>query len=111
MAGQYNIVRRKGDTFNLSMTVETSGVAWNFTSYTAKFQVRRSSQSATTLLSLTDTDGITLDSSGNVTITASSADMDLPVGRWVYDFEVTSSGGEKTTLLAGRFIVEAEVTY
>jgi hypothetical protein len=34
----------------------------------------------------------------------------IPAGRWVYDIELTSVGGEVTRILEGRFIVTAEVT-
>jgi hypothetical protein len=35
---------------------------------------------------------------------------DVPAGRWVYDIELTSSGGQVTRILEGRFIVTAQVT-
>lgn len=111
MAGSHNIVVTKGDTFNFNFRVETDGVAWDLSTYTAKMQVRRSSTDTTKLLDLATGSGITMTSAGHVNVVASSATMsELPTGRWLYDFEVTSSGSEKTTLLAGRFIVKAEVT-
>jgi len=71
-------------------------------------QVRRSTNSSTTLLSLTSA---TMTSVGTVAVTVSAATMnDVPAGRWVYDIELTSSGGEVTRYLEGRFIVKAQVT-
>lgn len=110
MAGKYNIVAKKGDTFNLNFTVQTDGTPWNLSTYTAKFQVRQSSASAEPMLDLATSSGITMNSSGEVSVTATSTQMDLQTGRWVYDFEVTSAGNETTTLLEGRFIVEPEVS-
>jgi hypothetical protein len=112
MSGKYNIVAEQGATFNLNFTVQTDGVPWDFTGYTAAMQVRRSTSSATTLLNLSSTNGdITMNSSGEVSVTVSATEMtSLPSGRWVYDIEFTSPSDEVTRLLEGRFIVSAEVT-
>jgi len=108
MSGKYNIVADQGATFNLNFTIATDGVALNLTGYTFAMQVRRSSNSSTTLLSLTSA---TMTSVGTVAVTVSAATMnDVPAGRWVYDIELTSSGGEVTRYLEGRFIVKAQVT-
>ena len=111
MAGRHNIVATKGDTFTFNCTVATDGVNWDFTSYTARFTVRKSSASADTLIAASTDSEITLTSAGHISITVPSANMVVPTGRWVYDLEVTTAGGESTTLLSGRFIVEAEVSY
>lgn len=111
MAGNYTIVTTQGDTWKFNATVETDGVAWNFTGYTAKMQVKESSSALNTYLDLATGDEITLNSSGKISITVSAAVMaTVPPGRWVYDLEVTSSGGEKTTLLEGNFVVSPQVT-
>lgn len=112
MAGKYNTVAEQGATYNLNFTVATDGVAWDLTSYSAQMQVRRSANDANTLLDLSDTAGdITMNSSGEVAVTVSASDTNtLPVGRWFYDFELTSAGNEVTRLLEGRFIVSGQVT-
>lgn len=110
MAGSHALVRTKGDTFNLNFTVSIDSVAWNLTGYTAKFQIRTSANSSTTLLSLDSDNGISMNSNGEVSITASSEDMSFSTGRFVYDFELTSSGGVVETLLSGPFILENEVS-
>jgi len=108
MSGKYNIVADQGATFNLNFTIATDGVALNLTGYTFAMQVRRSTNSSTTLLSLTSA---TMTSIGTVAVTVSAATMnDVPAGRWVYDIELTSSGGTVTRYLEGRFIVKAQVT-
>lgn len=108
MSGKYNIVAEQGATFNLDFRVETDGTPWNLTDYDFAMQVRRSTSSNTTLLEIISA---TMTSGGHVSATASAADMtDVPAGRWVYDIELTSSGGEVTRILEGRFIVTPEVT-
>jgi hypothetical protein len=108
MSGKYNIVAEQGATFNLNFRVETDGTPWNLTGYTFAMQVRRSANDATTLLNLTTA---TMTSVGHVTATVNATTMSsVPAGRWVYDIELTSSGGEVTRILEGRFIVTPEVT-
>ncbi len=108
MSGKYNIVAEQGATFNLNFRVETDGTPWNLTGYTFKMQVRRSTSASTTLLNITSA---TMTSVGRVSATVNAATMsDVPAGRWVYDIELTSSGGQVTRILEGRFIVTAEVT-
>ena len=108
MSGKYNIVAEQGATFNLNFRVETDGTPWNLTGYTFAMQVRRSTSATTTLLNITSA---TMTSVGHVTATATATTMaSVPAGRWVYDIELTSSGGQVTRILEGRFIVTPEVT-
>jgi len=108
MSGKYNIVAEQGATFNLNFRVETDGVPWNLTGYTFKMQVRRSTSATTTLINLTSA---TMTSVGHVSATVNATTMaTVPAGRWVYDIELTSSGGQVTRILEGRFIVTPEVT-
>jgi hypothetical protein len=111
MSGKYNIVADQGATFNLKFRVETSGVAWDLSNYTARMQVSKSTSSTTRLLNLTTENGdITLNSSGQVFINTSATNMaKIPTGRWVYEIELTSAGGEVTRILEGRFIISPEV--
>lgn len=108
--GEYNIVHTKGDTFNFSFTISTDGTPWNLSTYTARFQVRASANAATTLLSLTTGSGITLNSSGKVSVTADASAMSFATGRYVYDVQLTSAGGVVTTVLGGRFVQKNEVS-
>jgi hypothetical protein len=110
-AGKYNITADQGSTFKLDFTVTTDGAGWDFTSYTGRMQVRSSVGAATTLLSLTSDDEITLGNDGSVAIVVDADTMaGVVAGRFVYDFEVESSGGEVTRILEGKFTVKAEVT-
>ena len=108
MSGKYNIVAEQGATFNLNFRVETNGTAWDLSDYTFAMQVRRSTSATTTLLNLTSA---TMTSVGHVSATVNATTMSsVPTGRWVYDIELTSSGGQVTRILEGRFIVSPQVT-
>lgn len=111
MAGNYPIQLVQGDTFNFNFRLEIDGEPWNLTSYTAKMQVRESTFATNKLLDLSTGSGITLTSTGHVSVTASSIlTNNLPVGRWIYDFELTSPDNTKTTILQDAFIVAPQVT-
>lgn len=110
-AGKYNITADQGSTFKLDFTVTTDGAGWNLSTYSARMQVRTSVGASDTLLSLVSPTNITLGSSGAVSITVSATTMaGIVAGRFVYDFEVESAGGEVTRILEGKFTVKAEVT-
>lgn len=111
MAGNYPISLIQGDTFNFNFRLEIDNEPWDLTGYTAKLQVRQSTFSSNTLLSLSTTSGITLNNIGEVSCTASSTlTSALPTGRWIYDFELTSPDQTKTTILQDVFIVAPQVT-
>jgi len=111
-AGKYNIKVEQGATFILDFTIKTGSTPWNLTNYTARMQVRTSVNATTTLLSITNSDYITLGgSAGTVAISVpASLTDDLIAGRHVYDFELVSSGGQVWRVLEGKFTVSPEVT-
>lgn len=111
-AGKYNIKVEQGATFLLDFTIKTGSTPWNLTSYTARMQVRTSVNATTTLLSITNSDYITLGgSAGTVAISVpATVTDDLIAGRHVYDFELVSSGGQVWRVLEGKFTVSPEVT-
>lgn len=111
-AGRYNIVAEQGATFTLQFTVDTDGVEWDLSTYSARMQVRSSASATTAFLDLSSTDGdITLSAVGVVVVTVDATTMsDVPAGRHAYDLEVESAGGQVTRLLEGKFTVRAEVT-
>ena len=111
MAGSYNIVADQGATFTMNFTVDTDGTVWNLTGYSLAMMVKESTASTTAYLDLPTDGTVTLNSSGEVSITVTATKMGtLPAGRWYYDLELTSPSGTVTRLLEGRFIVNAEVT-
>ena len=110
-AGIYNIKADQGSTFVFSFTITTDDVAWDLTGYSARMQVRSSTQSTTKILDLVSTTNITLTTLGVVTVTVDAETMaSIPSGTFVYDLEVQSGSGIVTRLLQGKFIVTPEVT-
>lgn len=112
MSGIYNIVAEQGSTYKLNFTISIDGVPWNFSTYSARMQVRADYNTSTKLIDATTANGkIDLNSAGHVSVTIPATEMSaVPAGRWVYDLEVKSAGGEVTRILEGKFMVTAEVT-
>lgn len=109
MSGKYNITAEQGATFKLNFTVATDGTPWNLSTYTGRMQVRQSYASTTTLINVTS---MTMTSQGKVSVVVDATTMAaVPAGRWVYDLEIQSTGGEVTRLLEGKFVVSPEVTH
>lgn len=109
--GKYNITANQGETFKLDFTISTDSVAWDLTTYSARMQVRTSAGASDTLLSLTSDSEISLTALGQVSIVVDADTMaNVIAGRFVYDLEVESAGGEVTRILEGKFTVRAEVT-
>jgi hypothetical protein len=111
-AAVYNIVAGQGETFNLSFTVDNDGVPWNLNSYTAAMQVRPFAGSTSLVLNLSTANAsITLNSSGQVAVTATATVMAaIAAEKYVYDLEITAPNATVTRLLSGKFIVTPEVT-
>ena len=111
MSGKYNIVAKQGATFSKTSTISNDGTPWDLTGYSGRMQVRRSFNNSVKLLDLVSPTNITLSNVGVITITVPASVMaTVPSGRWLYDLEIESSGGEVYRLLEGRFAVTPEVT-
>jgi hypothetical protein len=115
MAATVNLVLDQGSTWSqpIAWKTGTPAVAVDLTGYSARAQVRSSASSATTLLSLTDSNGgiaITT-STGTMTLSATAAQTAaIPAGRYVYDLEAVSGGGIVTRICEGTLTVTPEVT-
>jgi len=113
MAGTPNFICDHGATFSREITwLDASSVPVNNTGYLARMQVRATASSASTLLSLTSTDGdiVLGGADGTITITASAtATAAIAAGCYVYDLEMVS-GATIYRILQGDFTVDAEVT-
>jgi len=106
-AAVYNIKTKYGTTFKLNFTLKvTDSVPWDLTGYKARMQVRATAESSTKLLDLTDTSGITLGGASG-TVDVEVLNLTVAPGRYVYDFEVESAGGEQWSILEGKFVVKA----
>jgi hypothetical protein len=111
--GILNLTFPQGATWDLSLTYKASnGTPVNLTNYTARMQVRSSYASATAVLSLTDTAGITLGGAAGTVVVAVSASTaaTIEANQYVYDLELVSGGGTVTRLVQGTFTVTPEVT-
>ena len=106
-----NITCMKNDTFNLDMDWrDASDNPIDLTAYTFKAQVKRSKASNDSILTFADSD-FTKDASGNLTMTKSSAEMDLEAGVYFYDMQTTKiSDSSVATWLGGTFTIQSDVT-
>jgi|TARA_B100001094_G_scaffold327456_1_gene385698 hypothetical protein len=104
-----NIFIDQGTDFSITVDVtDTSGGALNMSGYSAAAQIRKtygsSSVSSTFSTSIAENTGqVTL----SLTDTQTTA---LESGRYVYDLNVTSGGGQTTRVVEGQAIVTPGVT-
>ena len=106
-----NITCMKNDTFNLDMDWrDANDNPIDLTAYTFKAQVKRAKASNDSILTFADSD-FTKDASGNLTMTKSSAEMDLEAGVYYYDMQTTKiSDSSVATWLGGTFTIQSDVT-
>lgn len=105
----------QGATFSRQVVWKTGSpaAAVNMTGYSARMQARPSVSSASVVISLnTSNSGITITPlTGTITISApASQTAAFPAGKFVYDLEVESSGGQVTRLMQGALNISPEVT-
>jgi hypothetical protein len=94
-------------TFTIDVT-DTNGGALNLTGYTVAGQIRKSFSSSTAVDFVASVSSAL---NGEVTLTLSnSVTNGMKAGRYLYDVEITSSGGSKTRVLEGQLEVMAGVT-
>lgn len=100
----------KGDTLRFSLTLQTSGSAYQIPDGTIfSGAVKKKGDSAPT----TDfTSSITSASAGKVLFTLSSTNSTLldATKNWVYDVQMTTAASVVTTLMTGSIFVTDEVT-
>jgi len=86
--------------------------AVDITGYEAKLQLRSLPNDTTAVLTLTETDGITIDgSTGTLAVHATAAQTGAIIaGPYYYDLEITSPTGVVTRIAQGQIAVNAEVT-
>lgn len=111
--GKYSIKFYRGTTLDLSLTYAIDGVLVNLAGYTADMKVRPDAASTTLITEFSTTNGrIVLNATtGLIEITMTATDSALlPIGEYVYDLNVTSSGGVVSKLLRGGFVVLDPVT-
>lgn len=105
-----NISHQQGDTFSKPFKLLNDGVDYDITDWTLAGEIRAAKSATATLiatLTMTKTDA----SAGEFTASATAAVMAaVSAGTFYYDIQMTHSGGTKTTLWAGKFIVLNQIT-
>ncbi len=113
-AGIYNATIDQGATWSVTVTYENSdGTPINLTGYTGAMQLRQNYNSDTADLTLTTSNGGIAITGLTGTVVVNMTDDQtrlLSEGYYVYDLELTSSGGQVIRLIQGQFTVAAEVT-
>ena len=109
MAIVSNLTVDQGATYNAQVTIsDDSGNTQNLTGYSVAGQVRKTYDS-TTYTAFTAT--ISNATGGTITLLLSATQTNaLAAGRYVYDVEITSSGGVVTRVLEGQVEVTPGVT-
>lgn len=109
MAIYSNLSVDQGSTFTVYVDVtDASGDAFNLTSYTVAGQIRKNYNSLNSVefnTTLHNAPGGTI--ALNLTDTQTNS---MKAGRYVYDVEVTSPGGEVTRVVEGQLEIFAGVT-
>jgi|TARA_R110000851_G_scaffold87136_10_gene189769 uncharacterized lipoprotein NlpE involved in copper resistance len=109
MAILANIFIDQGTDFTITVDVADSvGEALNMTGYTAAGQIRKTYSSSTVAATFVTS---IVNATGAVTMTLTdTVTAALGHGRYVYDLNVTSSGGVTTRVVEGQAIVTPGVT-
>lgn len=112
MTTDYDIEIDQGtDTERIFNCVDGYGNAMDFSGYTARMQIRRSTYKTTPLDELTTENGrLFFDGARLTAIFPSDVTSRYPPGRARYDIEIISSTGRVLRLLRGYFDVIPEVT-
>lgn len=107
----YNLICPQATTFNFQFKLQTNGVIWDLTNYTARMTVRPFVNSTTTsLLATTENGKIVIDTAtATITTTFTALETEIKADSYVYDF-MLYSGSTTTRILEGKFIVTAGVT-
>ena len=111
-AGAYDITCEQGTTFNRTLTVKDSnGDARDLSTYTARMHVRRTTASSSTLIELTtENNRISLNSSGQITLSLTANETAALAEGGVYDLELVDSSSNVERVVEGAFILDLEVT-
>lgn len=113
IAQRLDITCRKGDTFNMVITIKDStGAALDLSTYTDfNLDVRPTDEDANTpILEFTNSD-FTGTNAGTLTFVKAYADMaSVEAGTFVYDLQATDGSAVRTTWFYGLFTIIDDVT-
>ena len=122
IAGIYNITCEQGTDFTRSCILKypdpadstgSTYLLYDLTGYTARMQIRRTLESATTEIELTtENSGIVLGgTAGTFVITMTNAQTAALDSDGVYDLEIISGAGIVSRVIQGTFTLDLEVTH
>lgn len=108
MAAISNLFIDAGSTFSVILNATDSDGPLNLTGYTVKSQMRKSYRS-TVAFDFDATVFSATDGQIQLVLTAAASSAMKP-GRYVYDVEITPSGGEPLRILEGVVTISPQVT-
>jgi len=109
IAQRLDITCRKGDTFTLTLNFkDSSGTAINLTTYTFKLDVKDATNDSDIIAD--NVFNYTGGSDGQLVISATSSEMNVNSGVYIYDLQTLSGSGTVTTWLYGTFTINDDVT-
>ncbi len=108
---KYRMIARQGSTLKKLFTWTIGGEPVDLTDSVAKMQVRERASSPDVILDAGEYIQLGADGTIDINVPA-SVTAELDAGRYVYDLElhIGEEDVEVTTVMAGEFIVNAEVT-
>lgn len=112
-AGTHTIVIDQGSTFSMALMVtDDDGYPYSLDTYTAKMQIRTgyADDGGTILADLASGAGITRKDGWFIAAIPKTITRTMPPGAWVWDFDITSPGGDTYTILRDSALVRAETT-
>lgn len=111
-AGGYDITCEQGATFSRTLNVKDSaGNARDFSTYSGRMHVRRTTASADTLVELTTANGrMILNAYGDIILNLSATETAALTEGGVYDLEVEATDGTVERVVEGIFLLDLEVT-
>lgn len=111
MATTYNISVLNGDTYaGCNFTITVNSAALNLTGAAIKMQVRKQREEAV-VLELSTGSGITITTAAEGKFKINEQVISCAVGVYLYDIQITLSGGNIKTYIKGTFTVLGDITY
>ena len=110
-AGTYNFTLEQGTTFIRALSLQENGTAMNLTGYSVASQMRSTHDSSAVVGTFTCS--VANASGGTISmLMSSSTSGNIEEGIYVYDVEITNTGGTGSIkrILQGKVTVTPEVT-
>lgn len=111
-AGSYDITCEQGSTFSRTLIVkDADGNLRDFSDYTARMHVRRTTASTDTVIELTTENGrLSITSSGEIVLNLDASTTASLTDGGVYDLEIEYTDGTVERVVEGIFTLDLEVT-